>query len=187
MLRVYKYQLKPSISQKEEIDLLLDKCRDFYNSIIDLDIQHRNLFKVMMTYEDVVHQIKDVKNLISEYDLIHSHILQYLLDRYFLSRKVTFKNYEKRLEHDKWLEKLKETDPEGYVKALKWYKKKYKDRECSPFPRHKSRERFNTICLKQKDNGYKFKDNSKIKFNRIILKYNKARDYEGTVKFCRNF
>ena len=181
--RVYKYPLRLTRSQMYEIESLLNKCREFYNAVRDLDIQQRNHTGLLIPDRDVVHQIKDVKNELDEYDTIHSHLLQSTSERYFRSRDITYANYKRRLSFDNFLEEIKDLDPNHYTNALRTYKKKYKDKENSPFPRFKTNERFNTIMLKQANNGYQFKENNKIRFNKMTLTFVPQRPYEGKVKF----
>jgi putative transposase len=152
-IRVYKYPLKPTISQASEIDRLLDCCRLFYNSVKEFDINHRSIFGRFASPKEIESQIKDVKNEILEYDSIHSHLLQTTLKRYIRARQKAFKDY-------------KANKAKGFH-----------------LPRWKSRDRFNTLDFKEYGNGCKLLENNKIKFNHLKIPYRNLERLEGEVKY----
>jgi putative transposase len=79
--KTFKYKLKPTAQQEQELELVLMRCRRLYNTALE---QRKTAYErrgVSLSRYDQEAELKRIRAELSEYAAIHSHILQDVLAR----------------------------------------------------------------------------------------------------------
>ena len=79
--KAFKYKLKPTAEQEQELRRILGLCRWFYNTALEQRIvaYQRCHFSVSRYQQEA--ELKDIRAAFPEYAAIHSHVLQDVLAR----------------------------------------------------------------------------------------------------------
>jgi len=80
MKRTYKYRIYPNKTQKEKLEFVLSSCRFLYNSALRNRIEAYR-YGVSINYDDQSWELSEIKKEISEFNNIHSQVLQDVLRR----------------------------------------------------------------------------------------------------------
>jgi putative transposase len=100
MYFAYHFPLKPSPSQVIQLDKMFNIGRNFWNHIVNLNIEEYKNTKKSLSKSDLEHLVKDYKKLSSDLDNIHTHIYQNIITRYCNAKSNSFL----KLKKDKKLE-----------------------------------------------------------------------------------
>ena len=90
MLRTFKFKLEPTKKQIEKIEWTLWKCRELYNSLLEqrkFAYKHRGLSLSFYTQKA---ELPVLKKLIPEYKMVHSQVLQNVVERLDKAYKAFF-------------------------------------------------------------------------------------------------
>ncbi len=108
-LKAYKYRLYPNKEQAEKLQWMLDRCRELYNSALQ---ERRDAYEMMvkrhpnyydeetrkhlttehaLTYNQQATQLPEIKEIRTEYNEIHSQVLQDVLRRVDKAYKAFFR------------------------------------------------------------------------------------------------
>src|SRR2546425_8819691 len=108
-LKAYKYRLYPNKNQAEQLQWVVDHCRELYNSTLQ---ERRDAYEMMVkrhpnyydettrklltqeharTYNQQATQLPEVKAIRPEYNEIHSQVEQDVLQRMDKPYKVSFR------------------------------------------------------------------------------------------------
>ncbi len=90
MLKSFKFRIFPSSSQSKKIDSILSLCRFLYNCALEERISFYSKFKKSRTCFDQQEFLPEIKELLPEFENIHSQILQDTLKRVDKSYKGFF-------------------------------------------------------------------------------------------------
>jgi len=80
-LKAYKYRLYPNKKQAEKLQWTLDRCRELYNAAIQERRDAWQMCHVSINYNRQAAQLPEIKEIRSEYNDIHSQVLQDVLRR----------------------------------------------------------------------------------------------------------
>jgi putative transposase len=79
--KTYQYKLKPTPEQERELERVLWRCRDLYNTALEQRITAYQRRRVSVSRYEQEAELKDIRAAFPEYAGIHSHILQDVLAR----------------------------------------------------------------------------------------------------------
>ena len=79
--KAYKYKLKPTPNQEQELERVLWRCRTLYNTALEQRITAYRRCGVTLTCSEQQAELPDVKAAFPEYGAIHSQVLQDVLTR----------------------------------------------------------------------------------------------------------
>jgi len=79
--KTYKYKLKPTPQQEQELGRVLDLCRWLYNTALEQRITAWQRCHVSLSQYQQAAELKDIRAAMPEYAAIHSHVLQDVLAR----------------------------------------------------------------------------------------------------------
>lgn len=155
MKKVLQQKLYLSKDQEKNLDSILSLCKEFYNYLINLDKKHKELSGKYLTKTELFRQCAVIKNSDPKYSSIHSHLLQNVVKRLYLSRQFAWKRAKEKKIPFKY-PRIKDRFRTVWFKELNNGCKILSDHSVS----------FNSIIL----NFNKTKDISNIKFVGITKK-----------------
>jgi putative transposase len=79
--KTYQYKLNPTPEQKRELERVLWRCRDLYNTALEQRITAYQQRRVSISHYEQAAELKDIRAAFPEYAAIHSHVLQDVLAR----------------------------------------------------------------------------------------------------------
>src|SRR5690349_15270086 len=79
--KTFKYKLTPSISQERELEHVLMLCCRLYNTALEQRKTAYERRRISLSRYDQEAELKEIRAALSEYNAIHSHILQDVLTR----------------------------------------------------------------------------------------------------------
>jgi putative transposase len=79
--KTYKYKLKPTPEQEQELGRVLGLCRWLYNTALEQRITAWQRCLVSLSQYQQAAELKDIRAAMPEYAAIHSHVLQDVLAR----------------------------------------------------------------------------------------------------------
>jgi len=95
MILPIHYQLKQSVSKEQQIEKLLTVATEFWNMLVLTDQLYYQHFGKTPTKKEYSHQVKFLKRSYERFDLLHTHLYQVLISRYFTARDLAFKKFKK--------------------------------------------------------------------------------------------
>ena len=164
MIRTYQYRLYPNKKTTKNLNYQLELCRQLYNAALIERKEAYRLLHTSLNYKSQANELPTVKLENPEFNDVHSQVLQDALKRVDNAFKLFFN-------------RAKSKDRKG---------------KKAGFPRHKSRERYNSITYPQ--SGFKLIHKSKTNSSKKgILQLSKIGDIKtiisrdiigGEIKTC---
>jgi putative transposase len=79
--KTYKYKLKPTAAQEQELGRVLELCRWLYNTALEQrTVAYRRAGVSLSRFQQEA-ELKDIRAALPEFAAIHSHVLQDVLAR----------------------------------------------------------------------------------------------------------
>jgi putative transposase len=108
--KTYKYKLKPTLEQEQELGRVLDLCRWLYNIALEQRIMAWQRARVSVSRFQQEAELKDIRAAIPEYVAIHSHVLEDVLARLDKTYQAFFRRIQRGEKagfpryqgHDRW-------------------------------------------------------------------------------------
>jgi putative transposase len=93
-METFKYKLKPTFEQEQELAYVLGLCRYLYNAALEQRvIAYRRAGVSLSRYQQEA-ELKDLRAAMSEYGVIHSHVLQDVLARLDKTYQASFRRVQ---------------------------------------------------------------------------------------------
>jgi putative transposase len=156
--KTFKYKLKPTAEQEQELERVLMLCRQLYNTALEQRITAWQRCHASVSRYEQEAELKDIRAEFPEYAAIHSHTLQDVLARLDKTYQAFFRRVQPGAKRG----------------------------EKAGFPRFKGKNRFHSFTFKEYGNGARLDggtDNGFLvlsKIGRVGIRW--SRPIEGTPK-----
>ncbi|HEV2238882.1 MAG TPA: transposase [Ktedonobacterales bacterium] len=93
--KTFKEKLRPTPAQERQLEAVLWRCRTLYNAALEHRITAWQRCHVSVTRYEQEAELKDIRASLSEYEAIHSHVLQDVLARIDKTYKAFFQRVQR--------------------------------------------------------------------------------------------
>jgi len=94
MIRSFKYRLYPNKAQELALFNILNLCKDLYNGVLEERISYYKKYGKSLSYKKQQNELPELKELVPEYQDIHSQVLQNVLRRVKLAFDGFFRRWK---------------------------------------------------------------------------------------------